>query len=128
MPEQRIIVNGINALTGEYLVSPMTLAEAASRARGTGPPKEQHSWLKKLANRLSGRFFGVPADVDTLKIGSGSTSKRKHPRRPTHIRSIRHGECKKEFGYFHLFPRPNAALALPNRAYAAMAAARAGFF
>jgi hypothetical protein len=66
MSEQRVIVNGINALTGEYLVGPMTVADAAARARGNGPPKALRSWLKQLAKRLSGRFFGVRSDGSRL--------------------------------------------------------------
>jgi hypothetical protein len=68
MSEKRIVLNGINALTGEYLVPPMTMAEAAARARGTPPPAEQVSWLGRLVERLSGRFFGLPMDVDPTDL------------------------------------------------------------
>jgi hypothetical protein len=54
MSDPRIVLNGINALTGEYLVPPMTLAEAAVRARGT-PAAEQVSWLRRLVQRLKAR-------------------------------------------------------------------------
>jgi hypothetical protein len=64
MSDPRIVLNGINALTGEYLVPPMTLAEAAARARGTPPPPEQVGWLRRLVQRLGGRFLGLPMDVD----------------------------------------------------------------
>jgi hypothetical protein len=67
MSEERIVLNGINAL-GEYLVPPMTLAEAAARARGTPPPAEQVGWLRKLVQRLTGRFFGLPMDVDPTNL------------------------------------------------------------
>jgi hypothetical protein len=68
MNDPRIVLNGINALTGEYLVPPMTLAEAAVRARGTPPPAEQASWIQRLAQRLLGRFFGLPMDVDPTDL------------------------------------------------------------
>jgi hypothetical protein len=68
MNDPRIVLNGINALTGEYLVPPMTAAEAAGRARGTPPPTEQVSWLRRLVQRLSGRFFGLPMDVDPTDL------------------------------------------------------------
>src|SRR5436305_1810864 len=64
----RVVVNGINALTGEYLVPPMTLAEAAARARGTPPPAEQAGWLRKLVQRLAGRFFALPLDVEPTDL------------------------------------------------------------
>jgi hypothetical protein len=68
MSEQRIVLNGINALTGQYLVPPMTLAEAAVRARGTPPPAEQVGWLKRLVQRFTGRFFGLPMGVDATNL------------------------------------------------------------
>jgi hypothetical protein len=68
MNDQRIVLNGINALTGEYLVPPMTLAQAAARARGTPPPAEQVGWLRRLVQRLTGRFFGLPMDVDPTDL------------------------------------------------------------
>src|SRR5207302_1987352 len=52
--EPGIVPNGINDLTGEYLVPPRTPAEAAVRARGT-PPAEQVSWLRRLGPRLKAR-------------------------------------------------------------------------
>src|SRR6516164_2755777 len=42
----RVCLNGINALTGEYLVAPMTVAEAARRARGAPAPADQAGLLK----------------------------------------------------------------------------------
>jgi hypothetical protein len=68
MSDPGIVLNGINALTGEYLVQPMTLGEAAIRARGTPPPAEQVKWLRWLVQRLSGRFFGLPMDVEPTDL------------------------------------------------------------
>jgi hypothetical protein len=68
MSEERIVLNGINALTGEYLVPPLTVAEAAARARGTPPPAEQVGWLRRLVQRLTGRFFALPMDVDPTDL------------------------------------------------------------
>ncbi len=68
MTDQRVVVNGINALTGQYLTPPMSLAEAAARARGTPPPKSQASWLRRIAQRLTGRFLGLPAEVDATDL------------------------------------------------------------
>jgi hypothetical protein len=68
MADPRIVLNGINALTGEYLVPPMTLAEAAARARGTPPPAEQAGWFHRLVQRFAGRFFALPMDVDPTDL------------------------------------------------------------
>jgi hypothetical protein len=61
MSEPRIVLNGINALTGEYLVPPMTLAEAADRARGTPPPAEQARLRHRHAPMMA---FGPPVDIN----------------------------------------------------------------
>ena len=68
MSDQRIVLNGINALTGEYLAPPMTLAQAAARARGTPPPAEQESWLRRLARCMSGRFYGLPMEIEATDL------------------------------------------------------------
>jgi hypothetical protein len=61
MSEERIVLNGINALTGEYLVPPMTLAEATAWARGTPPPVEHVKPLNEATDRiLSAREFALP--------------------------------------------------------------------
>src|SRR5262249_33679089 len=64
----RVVVNGINALTGEYLLPPMTLAEAAARARGTPPPAERAGWFRALVRKLTGRFFGLPLGVSPTDL------------------------------------------------------------
>src|SRR5262245_6422505 len=64
MSDGRIYLNGINALTGEYLVPPMTPAEAAAQARGTPPPAEQVGWLRRLLNKIGGQVFGLPQGLD----------------------------------------------------------------
>jgi hypothetical protein len=72
MTEERIVLNGINALTGEYLVPPLTVAEVAARARGTPPPKEQEGWLRQIMKRLTGRFYGLPVEVEPTEVkGAG---------------------------------------------------------
>jgi hypothetical protein len=66
MSDARIYLNGINALTGEYLVPPLTPAEAITFAGQTKPTPEKASWLGRLVSLLTGRFcryFGPPAHV-----------------------------------------------------------------
>lgn len=68
MSDQRIVLNGINALTGEYLVPPMGLPEAAAHARGTPPPREQEGFLRRMLARATGKFFGLPMDIDATEL------------------------------------------------------------
>jgi hypothetical protein len=64
-----ICLNGINPLTGEYLVPPLS-AEAAARhaAGGPAPPAERAGWFRRLAKAVAGRFYGLPADVDPTDL------------------------------------------------------------
>jgi hypothetical protein len=64
MTERRLYLNGINALTGQYLVPPMTAAEAAACARGTPPPAEQAGFLRGFLKRLKEKFFGMAPGVN----------------------------------------------------------------
>lgn len=68
MNEESIILNGINGLTGEYLVPPMTLEEAAGRARITAPPRAQDGFFKKILSRLSEKFLGLPMDIEPTEL------------------------------------------------------------
>jgi hypothetical protein len=62
--DDSICLNGINALTGEYLVAPMTVEEAGRRAEGANaPPAERAGWFRRLAKRV-GQLFALPEDVD----------------------------------------------------------------
>jgi hypothetical protein len=56
-------LNGVSALTGEYLVPPMTVAEAASRARGEPAPAHA-GWLRRLADWILSRPLALPAEVN----------------------------------------------------------------
>jgi hypothetical protein len=72
MTEQRIYLNGINALTGQYLALPLSLADAAALARGTPPDRERVGWFRRLLDRFRGRFFGLPMETDPRDVaGAG---------------------------------------------------------
>lgn len=67
--DETIALNGINALTGEPLIPPMSLEEATRQSAGARDAgAEQAGWLKRLAKRFTGRFFGLPADVDPTDL------------------------------------------------------------
>jgi Cdc6-like AAA superfamily ATPase len=63
-----IYLNGINALTGQYLVPPLTVAEAADFTRRSLPPSQQASLFRRTMQRFTGRFFGLPMDVDPTDL------------------------------------------------------------
>src|SRR5437763_7711373 len=86
MSDPRCVVNGMSALTGEYLIPPMTLAEAAARARGKPPPSEQAGWLRKLVQKLSGRFFGLPLDVEPTELSAAGWAVVFTPGTPAEVR------------------------------------------
>jgi hypothetical protein len=65
MNEGRIVLNGIDGTTGQYLVPPMTLAEATKLARGTAqPPGEEKETLAAAAERIPLKDYALPVDVD----------------------------------------------------------------
>jgi hypothetical protein len=68
MTEERIVLNGINALTGEYLVPPITLAEATAWARGTPPPDDHVKPLNEAAERIGERPFALPLGTDANEL------------------------------------------------------------
>jgi len=66
--EGLIYLNGIDATTGEYLVPPFGVENAASMARGGdagGAPIPR--WMRGVARRVTERHFGLPLGVDPAK-------------------------------------------------------------
>jgi hypothetical protein len=64
-----IVVNGINGTTGQYLLKPMTLAEATEKARGKRPPADHQEPLAAAAERAeAGRKFALPVGKDENKL------------------------------------------------------------
>ncbi len=60
----RLHLNGIDALTGLPAVPPMTKEEAARRAAGGPPPAEDVGILRRLWEALKRPFRGLPDDVE----------------------------------------------------------------
>jgi hypothetical protein len=69
MPEQHLYLNGINGVTGNYLVPPLRPADAAAFARGEPPPsKEVADWLKRMRAVVRRPFLALPFDVDPTNV------------------------------------------------------------
>jgi hypothetical protein len=65
LPDDGLIhFSGIDALTGQPLLEPLSPEGAAALACGTQPPDEGHARrLKQLEKRKDGKFLGLPDDV-----------------------------------------------------------------
>jgi hypothetical protein len=70
MDEPRLHVNGINGATGDYLVSPLTVQQAADLARGQPPDKGLGGWLRSVVTLLKRPFMGLPMDVDPKDVAA----------------------------------------------------------
>ncbi|MBV8609873.1 MAG: hypothetical protein JO034_20740, partial [Singulisphaera sp.] len=68
--DDRLHLNGIDALTGLPAVPPMTEEEAARRAAGGPPPAEDVGLLRRLWEALKRPFRGLPDDVDPTDVAT----------------------------------------------------------
>lgn len=68
-PEQQIHLNGIDGVTGNYLIPPMTAAEAVALARGKPPESENRGWLRQIWDAMQRPFLSLPMDVDPTDVG-----------------------------------------------------------
>jgi hypothetical protein len=68
MESETVYVNGIDGVTGKYLIPPMSVAELAALARGEPRDAWLTSWVKNIAWRLKEAFLGLPIDVDPTRI------------------------------------------------------------
>ncbi|MET0745192.1 MAG: hypothetical protein ABWY78_17605 [Microvirga sp.] len=68
MSDERIITNGVNGLTGEYLLPPLDPAEVAAWAKE--PPEDPAvvAQLRQLHTAMTEESFGVPFDVDPSNV------------------------------------------------------------
>ena len=49
MSDDRIYLNGIDGVTGQYLVPPLSAAEAVAAARDRPPEKGLAGWLERIS-------------------------------------------------------------------------------
>ena len=62
--DEQLYINGINAVTGNYLVDPMELSDVGRLIRGEKRDKATSSWLKRASQSLSQPHLGLPMDVE----------------------------------------------------------------
>lgn len=65
---QKIYVNGINGVTGEYLVPPVGYAQAADMIKGEVSDPSLIRWLQSIWHTLSMPHLGLPMDVDPADV------------------------------------------------------------
>jgi hypothetical protein len=70
MDEPRLHINGINGATGDYLVAPLSVGQAADLARGRPPDKGLGGWLRGVVALLKRPFMGLPRDVDPRDVAA----------------------------------------------------------
>lgn len=65
-----LIFNGIDATTGQYLVPPMPLGQAAALVKGGGAeePPAVTSWLRRIWKTISQPHLGLPMDVEPTSV------------------------------------------------------------
>ncbi len=69
MPDDKLIyMNGIDGVTGQYLLPPMKLAEVAALAGGEKPEKNLLSWLSGVWHKISTPHLGLPLGVDPADV------------------------------------------------------------
>jgi hypothetical protein len=68
MSGEKILANGVNGLTGEYLLPPLDPAEVAARAKEPPEDPAVAAELGHLHTAMTEETFGVPFDVDPSKM------------------------------------------------------------
>ena len=68
MPGEKIFANGVNGLTGEYLLPPLDPAEVAAQAQVPPDDAAVAAQLRLLSTTMTEDTYGVPFDVDPSRV------------------------------------------------------------
>jgi hypothetical protein len=68
MNNELIYLNGIDGVTGQYLIPPLTAAEATASARGKPQDRALAGWLGRIRDVLRRPFLGLPIEVDPRDV------------------------------------------------------------
>ncbi|GAP13721.1 peptidase family C25 [Longilinea arvoryzae] len=66
--EKKIFINGIDGVTGQYLLPPMNLANVAALARGETRDQNLLDWLSSVWHKISTPHLGLPLGVDPADV------------------------------------------------------------
>src|SRR6266446_5540479 len=64
MIEEMIYFNGVDAVTGGYLVPPMDYSIASNLIRSAQTDKQTESWLRRIGRIISEVHLGLPFDIN----------------------------------------------------------------
>ena len=84
--EERIYLNGIDGVTGNYLVQPMSAAEAVAMARGKPEDSGLKDWMKSIWEAMQRPFMGLPMDVDPTDVSQAGWAVVFTPDTPAEVR------------------------------------------
>jgi len=65
---EKLYVNGINAVTGNYLVEPMAVSDAVRLIRGEKPDPARTSFLKRAWQKLTLPHLALPMDLNPADV------------------------------------------------------------
>jgi hypothetical protein len=64
MPDQKIFLNGIDGVTGQYLVDPFDIDQVAAMVSRETRKPDLNKWLANIWRTISTPFLGLPLGVD----------------------------------------------------------------
>ena len=70
MADESIYANGVNGLTGDYLLPPLPASDVARRARQPPEPPDDMLWLKQLSDDMDAKTFGLRFNRNPLVLSS----------------------------------------------------------
>ena len=85
--EEPIYLNGIDGVTGNYLVQPMSAAEAVAMARGKSEDSGLKGWMKSIWEAMQRPFMGLPMDVDPTDVSRAGWAVVFTPDTPSEVRA-----------------------------------------
>ena len=59
-----IYANGVDGLTGQYLLPPVSAEDVAARIKGDTEDSSLKGWLESVLRKVRGKHYGLPWDVD----------------------------------------------------------------
>jgi hypothetical protein len=65
---ENVFVNGVNGMTGEYLVPPIEPGRVAALAKGEKADPELVAWLRSIWRTLTEEHLGLPVGVDPADV------------------------------------------------------------
>ena len=84
MCEDQFFLNGIDGVTGEYLVPPMSAESVARLIRPTAD-REQSGWLKRVQSLFTRPFLGLPVDIDPTDVARAGWGVVVSPHTPSEV-------------------------------------------